>query len=310
MPAQSTALARKGLFRSTQRREDVITAYLCLLPWIIGFICFTLGPMVFSIGLSFFRADMLTPSRFVGLHNYQELLRDPLFFKSLRVTATYAFVSVPMGAAAAIAVAMLLNQKIVLLGFWRTVYYLPSVVSGVAVSLLWLQIFNPRMGLLNGALKVIGIDGPKWIFDSDWALPSLIIMSVWAVGGNMLLYLAGLQGIPTPLYEAATVDGASAWHRFWHVTVPMLSPTIFFNVIMGLIGSFQFFSQAFIMTSGGPNNATLSMVLYLYNKAFRQTQFGYASAIAWVLFAIIVCFTLFVIRSSSFWVYYEGEERK
>ncbi|MHB0878663.1 MAG: carbohydrate ABC transporter permease [Anaerolineae bacterium] len=310
MSARTTALPRRGPFRSTQRREDVITAYLCLLPWIIGFLSFTLGPMVFSIGLSLFRADMLTPSRFVGLHNYQELLRDPLFMQSLKVTATYAFVSVPMGAVAAIAVAMLLNQKLVLLGFWRTVYYLPSVVSGVAVSLLWLQIFNPRMGLLNGALKVLGLEGPKWIFDSDWALLSLIIMSVWAVGGNMLLYLAGLQGIPTPLYEAATVDGAGAWHRFWHVTIPMLSPTIFFNVIMGLIGSFQFFSQPFVMTAGGPNNATLSMVLYLYNKAFLQTQFGYASAIAWVLFAIIVCFTLLVIRSSNFWVYYEGEERQ
>jgi len=296
---------------SRQRREDVLTAYLCLLPWIVGFLAWTLGPMLFSFGLSFFRADMLTGSRFLALGNYKELFtEDPLFWKSLRVTATYAFVSVPLGAALAIAVAMLLNQNIIFLGFWRTVYYLPSVVSGVAVSLLWLQIFNPRMGLLNGALKVLGITGPKWIYDSNWALPSLIIMSVWGVGGNMLLYLAGLQGIPTQLYEAASMDGANAWHRFWNVTMPMLSPTIFFNVIMGLIGSFQFFSQPLIMTGGGPNNATLSMVLYLYNKAFLQTQFGYASAIAWVLFAIIICFTLLVVRSSNRWVYYEGEERR
>jgi multiple sugar transport system permease protein len=296
---------------SRQRREDVLTAYLCLLPWIVGFLAWTLGPMLFSFSLSFFRADMLTGSRFLALGNYKELFtEDPLFWKSLRVTATYAFVSVPLGAALAIAVAMLLNQNIIFLGFWRTVYYLPSVVSGVAVSLLWLQIFNPRMGLLNGALKVLGITGPKWIYDSNWALPSLIIMSVWGVGGNMLLYLAGLQGIPTQLYEAASMDGANAWHRFWNVTMPMLSPTIFFNVIMGLIGSFQFFSQPLIMTGGGPNNATLSMVLYLYNKAFLQTQFGYASAIAWVLFAIIICFTLLVVRSSNRWVYYEGEERR
>ena len=310
MSVTAPAVRRRGLFGSKQRTEDYITAYLCLMPWVVGFLAWTLGPMVYSFGLSFFRADMLTKSLFLGLGNYRELLGDPLFWQSLRVTAIYAFTSVPLGTAAAIAVAMMLNQNIVGLSIWRTIYYLPSVISGVAVSMLWLQIFNPRMGLLNGALKVFGIQGPKWIFDSEWALPSLIIMSIWGVGSNMLLYLAGLQGIPTPLYEAATVDGAGAWHRFWNVTVPMLSPTIFFNVVIGIIGSFQFFSQPFIMTGGGPNNATLSIVLFLYRRAFQQTRFGYASAVAWVLFAIIVSFTLLILRSSRLWVYYEGEERK
>ena len=295
--------------RFTQKTEDVFTAYLCLLPWIIGFLVFTLGPLVFSFGLSFFRADLLTRNIFIGLENYTELIRDPLFLKSLRVTAVYAFVSVPLGAITALAVALLLNQKVVGLGLWRTVYYLPSVISGVAVAVLWMQIFNPRMGLINNMLKVVGIEGPSWIFDSDWALPSLIIMSLWAVGANMLLYLAGLQGIPTHLYEAAKIDGANIVRRFWHVTIPMLTPTIFFNVVISLIAAFQFFTQSFIMTNGGPNNSTLSMVLFLYRKAFQQTRFGYASAVAWVLFAIIIGFTMMFMRSSSWWVYYAGEER-
>jgi multiple sugar transport system permease protein len=295
--------------RFTQRTEDIFTAYFCLLPWIIGFLVFTLGPLVFSFVLSFFRADLFTRNIFIGLENYQELVQDPLFLKSLRVTAFYAFVSVPLGAVTALAVALLLNQKVVGIGLWRTVYYLPSVISGVAVAVLWLQIFNPRMGLINNTLRMVGIEGPSWIFDSDWALPSLIIMSLWAVGANMLLYLAGLQGIPTYLYEAAKIDGANVLRRFWHVTIPMLSPTIFFNIIISLIAAFQFFTQSFVMTNGGPNNSTLSMVLFLYRKAFQQTRFGYASAVAWVLFAIIIGFTLLFMRSSSLWVFYAGEEK-
>jgi multiple sugar transport system permease protein len=296
--------------RLTQRTQDTITAYLCLLPWIIGFLAFTLGPMAYSLGLSFFQADMLTKSHFVGLRNYAEIFKDPFFLKSLRVTTIYAFSAVPLGTVAALAVAMLLNQKIIGLSVWRTVYYLPSLISGVAVSVLWLQIFNPRMGLLNSALALVGIEGPSWIFDSKWALPSIILMSLWGVGANMLLYLAGLQGIPTHLYEAATIDGANAWRRFWHITIPMLTPTIFFNMVIGLIAGFQFFTEAYIMTSGGPNNATLSMVLFLYRKAFLQTRFGLASAVAWVLFAIIVVFTLIFVRSSDRWVFYAGEESR
>ncbi|MHB1296031.1 MAG: carbohydrate ABC transporter permease [Anaerolineae bacterium] len=294
----------------SHRTQEVVTAYLCIAPWVIGFLAFTLGPMAFSLGLSFFEADLFTLNYWVGLKNFQTIFSDPLFFKSLRVTAIYAFASVPLGAIAAVTVALVLNQQIMGLSFWRTIYYLPSVISGIAVSVLWMQIFNPRMGLINGALKLVGIQGPTWIFSSDWALPSLIIMSVWGVGSNMLLYLAGLQGIPTPLYEAAKIDGAGAWARFRRITIPMLTPTIFFNVVMSLIGSFQFFTESFIMTAGGPNNATLSMVLYLYRKAFEQTRFGYASALAWVLFAIIVFFTLLFVRSSDRWVYYEGGLRK
>lgn len=301
-----SSLKRLG-FGSSQRRQDILTAYLCLLPWLIGFAAFVVGPMLFSLGLSFYESDLLTRTYFVGLTNYQDLLKEPLFWQSLKVTFIYAFTTVPLGTVIALLIATLLNQKIMGLGIWRTIYYLPTVISGVAVSLLWLQIFNPRAGLLNNFLGLFGIQGPSWLYDSTWALPSLIIMSIWGVGGNMLLYLAGLQGIPTQLYEAATIDGANAWHRFWAITIPMLSPTIFFNVTISLIGAFQFFTQSFVMTNGGPNNATLSMVLFLYRKSFEQIRFGYASAVAWVLFAIIISFTLLFQYLSKHWVYYEGE---
>jgi multiple sugar transport system permease protein len=293
---------------SSQKRQDLLTAYLCLLPWMVGFLSFVVGPMLFSLGLSFFESDLLTRNYFNGGANYGELFQDPLFWQSLKVTFLYAFTAVPLGTVAALFIATLLNQRIAGLGLWRTIYYLPTVISGVAVSLLWLQIFNPRAGLINNFLSLFGATGPNWLYDSNWALSALVIMSIWGVGANMLLYLAGLQGIPTHLYEAATIDGANSWQRFRAVTLPMLSPTIFFNVTISLIGAFQFFTQAFVMTKGGPNNATLSMVLYLYTKAFGQVRFGYASAVAWVLFAIIISFTLLFQYLSKHWVYYEGEQ--
>ncbi len=244
-------LARQWRVGSSQKRQDLITAYLCLLPWMAGFLSFVFGPMLFSLGLSFFRSDLLTSTFFVGLDNYRDLFREDLFWKSLRVTFIYAFSTVPLGSCLALMIALVLNQKLLGLGIWRTIYYLPTVISGVAVSLLWLQIFNPRAGLLNNFLAIFSVDGPSWLYSSTWALPSLIIMSVWGVGANMLLYLAGLQGIPTHLYEAATIDGANSIRKFWHVTIPMLTPTIFFNVTIGLIYAFQFFTQAFIMTRRG-----------------------------------------------------------
>lgn len=298
---------RIRFFHLTQRQQDIITAYLCLAPWLIGILAFVVGPMLFSFGLSFFESDLLTRNYFVGTKNYQELLSDSVFWQSLKVTFIYAFTSVPLGAIVSLLIALLLNQKIVGLGVWRTIYYLPTVISGVAASLVWLQIFNPRAGLINNLLGALGITGPNWLFDSTWALPAIILLSVWGVGSNVLLFLAGLQGIPTHLYEAALIDGANGWQRFRAVTIPMLSPTILFSVTISLIGAFQLFTQALIMTKGGPNNATLSMVLYLYNKAFAQVRFGYASAVAWVLFGIIVVFTLLFQRWSRHWVYYEGE---
>jgi multiple sugar transport system permease protein len=211
----------------------------------------------------------------------------------------------------ALAVALLLNQKVVALGFWRLVYYLPSVVSGVAVAILWGWVLNPRFGLLNAGLMALGVQNPpRWLYSEQWAVPGFILMGLWGAGGAMLLYLAGLQGIPTALYEAADIDGANSWNKFWYITLPMLTPTIFFNTLMSIIASFQVFTQVYIMTNGGPNNATLTMVLYLYRRAFVNLKFGYASALAWILFFIILIFTMMVIRSSDLWVYYEGELRK
>jgi len=294
----------------SDRAREAALAYLCLTPWIVGFLVFTLGAMLFSFGLAFTTTDMLTGIKFVGLANVSEMLHDKLVLKSLRVTGTYALGSVPLGIVLSLGIALMLNQDVPLRSLWRMLYYLPSVVSGVAVAILWSWIFNPRIGLINTALAAIGVEGPAWIFSEQWAVPSLIIMSMWGVGGNMLLYLAGLQGIPTALYDAAKIDGASAVQRFRHVTLPMLSPTIFFTLVMGVIGTFQFFTEPLVMTQGGPNNATLSVLLYIYRKSFVQLHFGYASLLAWMLFLIILVCTLVVIRSSSIWVYYEGELRR
>ncbi len=296
-------------FHLSQQKQEWILAYACLAPWIVGFLIFTLGAMLVSFGLAFTNTDMLTGISFVGFENFKEMFRDPLELKSLTVTFLYALGSVPIGIACSLTIAVMLNQSIPGRGVLRMLYYLPSVVSGVAVAILWSWIFNPRIGLINSLLAMLGIEGPKWVFSQEWALPSMIIMSLWGVGGNMLMYLAGLQSVPTELYDASKIDGANAVERFRFVTLPLLTPTIFFTVIMGIIGAFQFFTEPMIMTGGGPNNATLSAMLYIYRKSFNQLHFGYASLLAWVLFTIILLITLLIVRSSSIWVYYEGERR-
>jgi multiple sugar transport system permease protein len=235
---------------------------------------------------------------------------DELFWKSFRVTAYYTFALVPTSIVISLSIALLMNQKVAGIGLWRTLYYLPSVVQGVAVAVLWGFVLNPRFGLINAGLKMIGIEGPRWLYSEDWAVPGLILMGLWGAGGGMLLYLAGLQGIPTALYEAAEIDGANAIRRFLHITIPMLTPTIYFNLLINIIGSFQVFTQSYVMTDGGPNNATLTQVLYLYRKGFLNFQFGYASALAWALFLLIMVFTILVVRSSESWVHYEGELKK
>jgi len=294
----------------SQRAKEEIAGYLFISPWIVGFLIFTAGAMIFSLGLVFFKTDLLTGFNFYGLRNITKMLSDPLYHKSLQVTSYYAFAVVPLSLAIGLIIALGLNQGLPAQSLWRTLYYLPSVTSGIAVAMLWMWIFHPDAGLLNQALLMAGIEGPRWLYSENWAVPAFIIMGAWGAGGNMLLYLAGLQGIPTHLYEAARIDGASSLRTFWAITIPMLSPTIFFNLIMGIIGSFQIFTQALVMTSGGPNNATLTIMLYLYRKGFEQFQFGYASAIAWSLFVIVLLLTLLVFRSSAVWVYYEGEVRK
>jgi multiple sugar transport system permease protein len=238
------------------------------------------------------------------------MMGDKLLLKALYNTAYYSFAMVPSGLTIALLIALMLNQGLRGQGLLRTLYYLPSIVSGVALSVLWAWVFHPDLGLFNGLLALVGIHGPKWIASEQWAMPSMIIMGLWGSGGSMLIFLAGLQSIPTELYEAATIDGATAWHRFWSVTLPMLSPTLLFSLVMRIIDSWQVFTQAYVMTSGGPNNATLTMVLYIYRQAFQNYRFGYASSVAWLLFLIILVFTILVFRSSDAWVYYAGEVRR
>jgi multiple sugar transport system permease protein len=286
-------------------------AYLFISPWIIGFIVFTIGPMIASLLLSFTRYDILHAPNFVGLANYIKMLsNDPKFWHSLRITLTYAFIAVPMNLVFGFALAFLLNLNVPGLAFWRTSFYLPSVTSGVAVAILWGFIFNPRFGILNWILSLVGIRGPGWLASPDWALAALILMSLWGVGGGMIIYLAGLQSIPTVMYEAAQIDGATGLDQLRFITLPLVTPVIFYNLTIGIISTFQYFTEAYVLTKGGPAEATLFYNLYLYNNAFSYREMGYASALAWVLFIIVLILTLLVFRSSAIWVYYEGEVRR
>lgn len=292
------------------RREEA-TAYLCLLPWIIGFVVFSAGPLIASLAMSFTEWPILAPPRFNGLTNYRNLLDDRLFWQALKVTVLFSGVGVPLGLVAGFSVALVMNQNIRAIGLWRTIYYLPAVIGGVAVARLWQGVFNSKYGAINTALALIGIQGPSWLGDERWVLPALLIMSLWGVAGaNMVIYLAGLQSIPTELYEAAMIDGAGAWRKLVHVTIPMMTPVILLRLVMGIIGSFQIFTQAFVMTKGGPGSASLFYVLYLYRNAFEYSKMGYACALAWVFFVIILALTALIFRSSSVWVYYQGELRR
>ncbi|MCL4545957.1 MAG: sugar ABC transporter permease [Chloroflexi bacterium] len=299
------ARRRRGL---REHQREAVAGYLFILPAVLGILLFTAGPMLASLYLSFTKYD-LVHVKWVGLFNYQFMASDPLFWRSLRVTVTYTIFAVPLGLVAGLTVAMLLNQKIKALSLYRTIFYLPALIGGVAISLLWMWIFNPQFGALNWLLSLIGIKGPQWIFSPTWVIPSFVLMSLWGVGGGMIIYLAGLQGIPTDLYDAASIDGAGAVRSFRSVTLPMLTPVLFFNLVIGIIGSFQIFTQAYVMTAGGPENASLFYVLYLYQNAFQYFYMGYASALAWVLFLIVIVLTAIVFRSSPMWVFYEGELR-
>lgn len=296
------------MFKKESTRETM-TFYLLISPWIIGFLWFILVPMVMSFWISLHRWDLLRDPIWVGIGNYrQAFTSDPLFFQSLRVTFAFAFASVPLSMLLSLVIALLLSQVKVGLKAFRLIYYIPVVISGIAVMVLWMFIFNPHMGILNQILAVFGIQGPGWIFDDRWALPSLVLMSLWSVGGTVIIWLAGLLGVPEHLHEAAHLDGANRFQRFMYVTVPSISPTIFFNLVMGIIGALQAFGQAFVMTSGGPRNSTLFFNFYLWRHAFEDFRMGYASALAWVLFVIIMFFTLITFKSSAAWVYYEGEK--
>jgi len=301
--AASVIEGSKGSYFRSQWKEGVI----CALPWIVGFVVFTGGPMLFSIVISFSRYDILNPAVFTGLDNYVHMFtRDDLFWKSLANTV-FMVIGIPLGMAVGLGMAILLTRKVRMVALWRTLFYLPSIVPMVAASILWIWIFNPQSGLLNGMLASIGITGPEWLQDKNTSKWALILMGLWTAGGGMIIWIAGLKGISDSYYEAASIDGASKWQQFKFITIPMLTPYIFFNLIMGLIGTFQIFTQAFIMTSGGPVNSTLFYAYYLFNNAFRYLNMGYAAAMAWFLFLIVLILTAIQMHLSRKWVHYEDE---
>ncbi len=292
------------MLRDAARRN--LTGYLFIAPWLIGFLVFTLGGFAASLGLSFTRWNVVTSPRWVGIANYDALLhRDPLFWTSLGVTLRYAAVAVPLGVLGGVGLALLLNCNVRGIAVYRTVLFLPSIVPAVASSVVFVWLLNPQIGLMNVLLAKFGIVGPAWLSDTKWALRSLIGLALWGVGGSMVIYLAGLKDIPVQLYEAATLDGAGPWHRMRRITLPMLTPVIFFNVVMGTIGAFQTFTQAFIMTNGGPEDSTQFYALYLFNRAWRYGDMGYASAMAWILFVLVVGITAALFRTQKRWVHYE-----
>ena len=294
--------------RLSLRRRETIAFYLCILPWILGFIFFFLGPMVASFYFSLTRWDLLNPPEFIGLANYTKVFTgDPLIWKSLRITFVYTFLFVPLDLIGGLVVALLVNQKMRGISIFRTIYFLPSVLAGVAYVVMWMWMFNPRAGLINTVLSFVGIEGPRWLQDPKWALQALILMSLWGIGRSMVIYLAGLKDIPGELYEAAKIDGASQWHEFWRITLPLLTPSILFNLIFGIIMTLQSFTNVFVATNGGPLNSTLFYVLYLYRKAFEHLSMGYASAMAWILLLIVLAFTILILRTSGRWVFYRAE---
>lgn len=289
-----------GLLR-VERRDG----WLLASPFILGLLLFWAGPMLYSVYLVTQEWNLLAPPEPIGLGNLERLLSDPLLGKSLWNTAYYTFLGVPLRLAVAFALALALNQRIAGRSVLRTIFYLPSITPAVASAVIWVQMLNPEFGVINNVLGWFGLEPVAWLYDTRAAKPAFILMSLWGSGPAMVLFLAALQNVPQELVEAAQIDGAAAWARFRHITVPMVSPVILFNFTMGIIGSFQVFAASFVMTRGGPQNATLFMVLYVYNSAFTYFRMGYAATLAWLLCIIIMVVTIIQLRITSRWVYYE-----
>lgn len=318
MATLSSSQARTGVrgllpdWTRSLRFREAVAGYLFLLPWLLGLLLFILGPMVTSGYLSFTRYDIVNEPRFVGLKNFVEIFtKDRLFWPSLGLTFRYALIVVPLSLIGSLAAALLLNQALRGTTWFRTFFFLPHLTPIVAAAVLWGWIFNPDVGPINHWIRTLtnSQDAPRWFQDPNWAMTGLIIMAMWgAIGGNtMLIFLAGLQGVPQELYDAAVVDGAGTWAKFRHVTIPMLTPTIFFNMVLGIIGALRVFAAAFVATGGGPAYATWFYALHIYTKAFKYFEMGYASALAWIFFAILFSFTYFQFVQSKRWVYYAGE---
>ncbi|QUW23131.1 sugar ABC transporter permease [Sporosarcina sp. Marseille-Q4063] len=292
-------------------RREGRQGYIFILPWLIGFVVFTAGPLLFSFFASFTNYDITSQMDFIGFANYEQLFTgDQLFWTSLYNTLYYVLFSVPLTTLGAIFLSALLNQDVPGLRFFRTVYYLPAILSGVGVYLLWMQLLEPGSGMVNTVLAWFGIAGPNWLFDPSWTKPALIFMKLWGVGGGMLLYLASMQGVSRSLYDAAGIDGAGRWKQFCYITIPMITPVIFFDMVTSLIGGFQIFQEAYVMSNGegGPVNSMLFYNLYMWKKAFESFDMGYAMAMSWILFVIVFIITIINLKLAPRWVHYEGED--
>jgi multiple sugar transport system permease protein len=306
--AEVARRARPG----TLRRTEAIQGLLLVSPWIVGLVVFIIGPALASLYLSFTDYNVLRPPRFVGLANYiTAFTTDPLFPIAIERTVTYVVLVVPTVILGSLGLALLLNRGVPGTNLFRTAFFMPSLVPVVASAILWVWIFQPQVGLLNYLLRLVGIVGPAWLGSPTTALPSLVLVTFWgSVGGTtMIIFLAGLQGVPAELYDAAAIDGAGNWRKFWNVTMPMISPTMLFNVVLGIIGAFQVFSIAYVATGGGPAYATWFYVFYLFQQGFNFYHMGYAAAMAWIFLVIVLAFTYLQVRWSRNWVHYEGGER-
>lgn len=289
------------------RTNEATWFYIFLLPWLIGFLVFTLFPILASLGLGFTRYNAIKPLDWVGLKNFIFLSKDTIFIKSLRVTLTYTVIFVPIQLMISLFLAVLLNLRVFGMRTIRTIYYLPAILPTVVTGLVWVWLFNPDFGLLNFLLfKIFGIHGPNWLGSERWVMSAVIISGLWGMGAGVLIFLAALQNVPDELYEAAELDGATVLHRFWHVTIPMISPVILYNLLIFMIGALQVFARIYVLTAGGPNYGSYFYNIYVYDNAFSYFKLGLASAQAWILFIIIMLMTLITLRSSGRWVYYAG----
>jgi len=296
------------------RGREELQGWLYVLPWLLGFLIFTFGPMLASFYLSFNKYTVGGTPEWLAVSNYARAIsgKDDLFWPSMGRTVRYAFVMVPIGISLSLLAALLLNQQLKLTVLFRTLFFLPSLTPVVASAIIWLWLYQPEFGAINWLLSEIGIEGPKWLGSPDLAMPSLMIIGLWSSigGGTMIIFLAGLQGVPQELQEAAAIDGANTFQRFWNITVPMITPTIFFNLVIGVIGALKVFAVSMVATGGGPNYATWFFNLHLYYNAFQYFDMGYASALAWVFFVLVVTLTYLNVRMSNRWVYYEGEVKR
>jgi multiple sugar transport system permease protein len=301
-------LARRR--RNSRSRQQNIWGWLLISPAVLGLSIWVFFPLGLSLVASFWRWDMLMPPSFVGLQNYATMFQDQLFWQSVWVTLYFTVIGIPLQIVIAFFAALLLNAKVRAMGFFRTVYYMPSLLPIAVTSALWLWLYNKQFGLFNLILQKFGLPPGEWVFGLHTVIPSFIIMSIWGIGNTIVIFLAGLQGIPQELMEAVSIDGGKAWHRFRHVILPLTSPVIFYNVVIGIIGGLQTFTQPYLMTNGGPANASLFYVLHLYRKAFMYSDMGYACAMAWFLFIITAIIAGLIFKSSTLWVFYEGDGKK